>query len=90
MPSSIPIIKLDAFDNFPPSGNDIGTAREGRNHKEYQREMGDTDYDPKDRSIQARNYPVGKIVKEVLAAGDDDQIALTIIWTLDHPWVNHI
>ena len=90
VPSSIPIIKLDAFDNFPPSGNDIGTAHGDRNRKECQREMDDTDYDPKDRSIQARNCAVGKIVKEVLAAGDDDQIALTIIWTLDHPWVNHI
>jgi hypothetical protein len=87
VPSSIPVINLDAFDNFPPSGNAVGTARGGKNREEYHREMGDTDYDPKDGSIQARNRAVRKVVKEVLAAGDDDQIALTVMWTLDHPSV---
>jgi hypothetical protein len=91
---SVPVINLDAFDNFPPSGNAVGTVRQGKNREEYHREIGNTNYDPKVGAIQARNRAVRKIVKEVLAAGDDDQIALTLMWTLDHnlvkPYLNRI
>ena len=91
--SSVPVINLDAFANFRPSGN-MKKDRWGKNRDEYHRLTGDLSYNPAQGSIQARQHAVKKLVDNILDSGDEDQIALTLMLALNHysvkPFLNRI
>ena len=81
--SSVPVIIQDAFANFRPSGN-MKKKCWGKNSEEYHHSMGDFSYDPVAGSIQARIHAVRTIVNNILDTGDDNQIALTLMFALKH------